>query len=76
LKYLKNDFDVYACALNNGGPRELFFKENAKSTFICNGNFSLITDFIKERQIDILYLHGISGKKNSLELISFLKWAK
>ncbi len=76
LKYLKNEFDVYACALNKTWPREWFFKENAKDVFVCHSDFSLLQNFIKKEKIDILYLHGISWKNNSLELISFLRWAK
>lgn len=76
LTALKDDFDVYVCALNNSWPREQLFREQAKDIIICEWDFVKLEEFILNKKIDIVYLHWISGKKNSIALVSFLKQLK
>lgn len=76
MKSLKNDFNVYAVAINQWWERYDDFKNCSNNTLIAEWNFWKIKDFVIKYKIDIIYMHSVSGHKNSDELINFLQWAK
>lgn len=76
MKSLRNDFNVFIASIFQWGERLNDFSEIWNDILIAEWDYQKIKDFTIKNKIDIIYMHWVSWRKNSPELIEFLKWTR